>query len=368
LKIIDFSKVIFIVDSPLIAMMVAIIANKNPINVIYEFKLGIDDPQAQERAYDTLLFNTNIISKRKLSVPSPYFLINNKNKIHSIIRVLKFKIIIDYIAYREKIYSKKYIYFGPITSSLYGYIKKENKFTIDHGISEYEKRIATGKKKSIKRSFKEIIIDFFNLYPLKQITSDFGFTMCKIQDDKYTHVDYLNYEIPAVISEMLLKVEKFKGGTLLLPITRPHDLDGIHINTSNFDSINTEIIMKSCDKKERLIIKFHPSLYSINKPIITLVNILEDSGYLCLNIDACLPDFMKGNLPAEVIINFLNLKKIISDNSAIMFNVAHNKRIENFCTIEYLDKLLNRDNSIKNIINTINSKLLNKITLSNLGN
>ena len=358
----DFKNTVFVIDSPVIAMIVAIIAEQNPIDIIYEFKIGIDDPDKLTQAYDEILGNNNIKQRKIFTVPSPYFLVSKRNPIDSIARVYRFQKAINSIDLNRKTY-----YCGPITSSIMKRITRSHMITIDHGSGEYAKRMRGINRQTVKEKIFQTIISLFGLYSLNTSVSTNGFTLCKIFKDNYTHVDYRKYMIPDVIAHTLYpikqKLKYFQDISLVNPISAWHSKNGFDPNTTKYNSHNLNMIGDHCAFNEFILIKFHPTVYYAKDPVITLPDVLNMSGYNCFDIDSQLPVHLRGNLPAEIIVQFLNVNKIVAELSATMFNVAHNTFITNISAALDLNQVLDRKNYVINHICEINTGIMKHVQL-----
>ena len=62
---------------------------------------------------------------------------------------------------------------------------------------------------------------------------------------------------------------------------------------------------------------------SDRNPKTKLADLLRDSGYDVLIIDEFLPIFLRGQIPAELLIKEFDIKKVVTEVSATVFNIAH---------------------------------------------
>ena len=96
-----------------------------------------------------------------------------------------------------------------------------------------------------------------------------------------------------------------------------------------YNKLYVNLIKKHCSKDETLIIKFHQSVFGTDSAEELLLKNLSELGFNIKNIDNIFPDHLKSRVPAEIIINHYNIKKIISSGSSVNFNYSNSTDIEN---------------------------------------
>ena len=356
---------VFVIDSPLIAFMVRLIAEDRKINVIYEIKEGIDNKSKNEYVYDLILDGVDIANKNIISTPSPFFLLNPKKKVRSALKIVSFQLRMNLISRRLK-YTK---YFGPLTSSLIKSNPLVNYINLDHGVSDYYERISGLKR--IKKSTEFILkmSSLFKIHTLIETPSKMGFTLCKLNNDNYIHLDYSKFSLENKISILILEYFSsinLKDATLVFPINKWHSEEGFSIDVGEFDEINLNLVLNNCEKNEFIILKYHPTVYQTGGPSRTLKEKIEKLGYNAIIFDDMLSNVnLKGQIPAEIAIKALNITKLIGENSATFYNVSHRINIKKISCANITDELLNKNSLNVNLITNLNPFLINPILFTN---
>ena len=139
MKKIDFDRIVFVVDTPIIALMVAILARGQKINCIYEKKYNFFENDYYE-LFDLILDDVYFLTKEKYVVPQPFFILDKKHPFKTISKLVDFRAQTKNI----KLDPSK-IYAGSFTSSIMAMIYPETrKIYMDHGTGDYYKRMIEG--------------------------------------------------------------------------------------------------------------------------------------------------------------------------------------------------------------------------------
>lgn len=352
----DYEKTIFIVDSYTTAFMISIIAKKNPIKCIYEYKEGFS--QLYNNIYVEVLSNTIFSNLEEITVKQKFFLINKKKPFKSIYNIFKFK-----NQHKHLKIDKDCIYVGSSTSVILSFVEESKRYYLDHGTGDYLSRTKKNSFEKIKSTLNNILLTF-GFFSIFKETKKNGFTLCKMKNDTFTHIDATKYEIPQVLKEKLNGViefvDKYQKRTLILPTSNWHNKDGVDGNTSIYDELNIKMCEDSCLKDELLILKFHPSLRMAKNINITLIDKLEERGYKVLILDSLLPEELQYYLPAEIFINILNIKKIVTEESSVLFNHSHLNGFELIGYPYLFDAPCHRNGLIINVYKTLDKFLIHK--------
>ena len=216
------------------------------------------------------------------------------------------------------------------SSGIVKLVKSENAICFDHGIGDYLTPLII--KSNIINFFLNLvkifflnIIGFYNYFSYDSYYTPFFF---KKNINKF--IDLSKYRIPLFLRNKL-SILKLNHKKIVLVLVRSewHLSKKKPEHSSIFDTFNLKLIQRNCSKNESIIIKYHPSVFLKKSPNESLERKCKDLGYNVINVDSYLPNNLKGMLPAEIIINYFNIKKIVSaDGSAVLFNFSHLNNIE----------------------------------------
>jgi hypothetical protein len=356
----NISNKIFVIDSNTTALMVSLIAQDKPIRCVYEIKEGLSN-KTHNGLFDLILSENIIIEKKIIKVQPKYFLLNKKHIIKSVLNLIKFRRKHHHIKIEKDFY-----YVGPSTSTIMAYVDKNKKYYLDHGTGDYYARLLPNKNTS--RNY--FLNKFFIYLGFPEIFSEFrkkGYSLCQINNDRFFHLDVVNYHIPKEIKIGLNKIknktENFTKISLLLPVSSWHNKNGIDGNSSKYDDLNIQMCQNNFTKDELILVKFHPSLFMADKVNITLIDKLKLLGYSAIIVDEYLPDDLSYFLPAEILVLHLGITKIVSEESSLLFNLTHLSDIKLIAEPYIFNIPCERDNRLIKIIDVINPYLNNPITI-----
>lgn len=348
---------VYIIDSPISALMAAIFCETKTINCIIEIKTGIDDQISFIPTIKAIL-SSFVMVEKIVTVPNQYF---NKSKFGFLSELRKkkklSKEIKNLIEYNESI-----IYIGSVTSVILNCIPADQQFYFDHGTGDYLRRLA---KKTFKQKVKIILINILriNLIFSKKnyINKSKGATLAKFRNDKYLHLDYQSYQMTEELSNIMHKLleatENHENKTLVLPTSTWHSIKGFDGDATNFNKLNIQLIERNCTKEELLILKYHPTLYNANNTQKNLTLLLSNMGYSVLDVDDIISDQYKGQIPGELIVKFCKINKVVCEQSSLLYNLSHNEKIKLVADPEIYEIPLARPGIVKGYIKALNAKL-----------
>jgi hypothetical protein len=354
---INYENTIFIVDSYTTALMVSMIAKKNSIRCIYEIKDEFSSEYYNN--FDDILSSNNIVRLEKIRVKQKFFILNKRKPFKTLSNIVKFK-----FQHRHLKIEKDCIYIGSITSTIMSFIDDNKRQYLDHGTGDYLARVKNIRYLKIKSLLNRFLISFgfFSIFPMHRKN---GFTMCKITNDNFIHLDMTKYEVTVNIKNKLKNlidfVSKYDKISLVLPVSAWHCESGVDGNTIIYDELNIKMCEDCCNTDELLLLKFHPSLKMAGNIEISLTSKLEAKGYKVILLNEFLPNELQYYLSAEIIVNELKIKKIVSEESSLLFNYSHVKDMELYGYPYLFDKEFSRDKSVINSYKVLNKLLINKI-------
>lgn len=359
----NISNKIFVIDSNTTALMVSLIAKDKPIRCVYEIKEGFSDDK-HNGLFDLILSENIILEKKTIKVQPKYFLLNKKHIIKSILNLIKFR-----RKHRHIKIEKDFYYVGASTSTIMAYVGKNKKYYLDHGTGDYYARLLKNKNTSRNYFLNKIFI----FLGLPAIFSEFkkkGYSLCKINNDNFLHLNVIDYVIPKIIKAGLKKLknqcENFPKISLLLPVSSWHSENGIDGNSSKYDDLNIQMCQNNFTKDELILVKFHPSLFMANKVNITLIDKLNLLGYSAIIVDEYLPDELRYFLPAEILVLHLGITKIVSEESSLLFNLAHLNSVILVAEVYIFNVPCERNNYLVEIVKKMNLYLDNPISLGEI--
>ena len=364
-------KKIFIVDTSFAAIMISsIIKEENIIDpkIIIEIKKGIHRNKDFDESIKSLLSDHNIHYYERTLVPSPYYLYKGEDNIlNKIKNLLKFKKEILSIYKPED----ETLYIGSVGSSIMKVIKSKNSVLIDEGASSYIS----------EQDFEDKFTDKFKTIMFSIIFRLLGLDNTRFQKTKYSAFPFkktsniinLNkFETPKVIKKYLMNYNKQKKMTLILLAGTHHAFRELPFYKQKYNKINIKLIKKHCSIDESLLIKFHQSVFGSDPSQENLKHELIQLGYKVENVDNMFPPHLQGRVPAEIIVNYYDIEKIISVGSTVNFNYSNIENIENIIDLSIykddtgvysLSENIEFTNNISKLYNKLNKITLNKINI-----
>lgn len=367
-------KNIYIIDSINTALIVSILIREeyNNFEVYLEKKIGIDDLNDYE---DSLRFIYPEISNfiiKEVWVPSYYFFSWGKSIFEKIKIRRNFKKSIKEIFPFEN----QCTYIGPRTSSIILAANSRDCRYIDHGYGEYAGRaeLIRGHQGllsnllGIYKGIKSSISLYLGMPSLKLSKKNYIYTLCQLEGDYATHIDFmkilLSDKFLTILRSIKLRYFSATSPTLFLAASERHSAQGMPSYRGDFDLVNCNLITKHCKKTDFIIIKFHGVLYySDQNPKSRLVELLKINGFDSIIIDDHLPFSLRGQVPAELLIKVFEIKKVVSEVSATVFNIAHIDDIHSTCDLSLSPSFLDRNLLHWQMIKRVNSLVKNKISI-----
>ena len=332
--------------------------------IIFERKKGIDKNIDTEKLSRKLYKNFEGINSINISVQSPYFLGHGQNI---------FKKIKAYRNFRKETlknltFDDRKNYIGPRTSSLMISLTKYNRIFIDHGYGEYGERASYINKylKLWYRRVKDQIIILFGLAAAGIGRDGQVVSLCKMNNDWAKHLDYSELIISNYAKEILKNtdINNNRRIVLFLAAGERHSDKGLPQYDGSFDSTNIALIKKNIVPEEFVIIKFHGSLYQENnKPKTNIVRLLNEIGIKSVIFDDIISKDLVGNIPAEILIKYFSIKKIVCECSATVCNISNKKEIEKIVDFSCTENFELRNGQHHQKFEKINKFLENKIKI-----
>lgn len=341
-KKIDFENTLFVIDGIMTAFIVSIIANSNKINCIFELKNGYE---SLESIFDLLCAGKNITVLNRYFLPHRYYLIDKSKPLKSFRALRSFSNDLSIVPTDNfKFYA------GATTSSIMSMIYPEDrKIYIDHGTNNYYDRKYKSEP-SLRNSLFYVIGKLLHTPNLYFSKFNKGFTLCKMKTDNFVHIDYRDFNSAALVDHLSGLIEttsKFKANVLVLPTSSWHNKDGISGDTIAYDEINIAMIERNTSKDEVLYIKYHPSLRYANNIKIELMSKLRALGYTVFNIEDLVKDGLGLLIPAEALIRYCSFNKVLSEESALLWNIAHNEELAVISEADLFEKYFNEKRSLE---------------------
>jgi hypothetical protein len=360
------NSIIFIIDSLNAAMAANLMLKEleGPFEIIIEKKSGVDDTFDLERVVRELYAGFEELKITTLVVDSHYFLASKLPRIKRfyIERSFRKKILLLYN------FKKNATYIGQISSSIIISLTNYKRIIVDHGYGEYASRsfflnLKLGCRiySFLWQEFKYFIKVLLGI-PSLPVHRKEHYSLCRLEGDSCKHLDYRNLEISLSMQSLLFnQFSKFHNPMLILASGPIHSADGLPKYSEEYDPINLRMILRHNPKKTPVLIKFHGILYHMNEfPKTSIVGLLEREGIEACVVDDCLPNYLRGNLPAEILIQCLNISKIVCESSATIYNVSCN---QNMLSISDFSRKESNLSSHLFMAQSINRRLKNKINI-----
>lgn len=326
----DLSKSIFVVDSPVTAFMISILAEGKPVNLVLEKKKGLETDHASDLLLNFV--NSCISIKHMRTVELPHrFYIGGKDlrKIWNIRKETK-------KLYDE--YDEDTIYIGSSTSTFMRSFRRKPKNIIylHHGLTDLIRKEDENKyKQGIKSRLRSFLVGkiiglpystWCNYWPEK------AFSLCRLnsEDEKWLNLyDFKSKQIENTFKSFDRFLDA-KNNVLFFPFIEGHVKDGVNSDATSFDQFNYDFLMNHIDPvNDRIFIKYHPWLYRANDNTkIDITGMLNKNGIEAYDIASMMPREIGGVLlPTEVICRFFSFKKMISMDTSTMWYLSGNKDI-----------------------------------------
>jgi hypothetical protein len=368
-------KNIYIIDSinTAIAVSILIKKEKNSFEIILEKKIGIDDLCDYEPSLKFIYSEIANFLTKTIWVPNYYFLGYGESIFQKIKKGRAFKRKILQIFPLKK----NLTYIGPRTSSIMMAAANMDCKYIDHGYGEYAERTdLINKSDQIHfdwsryiKNFKLYIAFIIGMPVIKMSKEKIIYSLCRLNHDCAIHLNFMEVSLSNEFISILSLIKKTyfqkKNPILFLPASDRHSQQGIPSYNGDFDIANYQLIVKHCSTADFILIKFHGILYlSDRNPKTKLADLLRDSGYDVLIIDEFLPIFLRGQIPAELLIKEFDIKKVVTEVSATVFNIAHLDGMSLVCDMSISPAFLERNFKHWLLIKSINRFLKNKIDIT----
>lgn len=356
-------KKIFIIQSYIGAMIMAILAQDQIVKVcIVEIYIGYSDNRI------------NIIKKliEKVNIEKVFFvkLYYTKLKENSTIQYINLiaknrKIISKFnkMNFEDKLFSKENTFIAEACSQILNlsYTKIENIDIIDHSPPDAVYRIRSNKLSDMKKvsyinkekfifcisnpcmTIKKIINIGLN-YIFKPIFPNLnklhfyksGFTMSILADDTYKIIDYRKFFLEYQFSVNSKIMKKPKALMLVTMKEEFQDLKEFFGKVENIDFIEmtVKLIEKHISVDELVVLKFHPHLYKtiskekINQYKRELMYSLKKKGYEVCFFSSLVKDNSAEQMPVEIFIKPLNIKKIVGIATSVFWTVSSWEDVE----------------------------------------
>lgn len=351
------NNIIYVIDSPIIAVMAAIANEGHCIRGILEIKDGISiGPMVRA------ILGNHELRLEEISVPSKYF-VGAAGTVASRIGALKsfYKEILSVFEIDPTA-----LYVGPSCSSLMACIPHAQRYYLDHGAGDYLRRF---QRTSPRAKVVAAIKTFFDLklgFPTLAIPHYVpGATLAKLKGDHYTHLDYADYQptiqVKNILSAVSEHVRKVENVALVLPTTTWHSAAGFAGDATEYDELNIELVARYCTKDELLLIKYHPVLYAAREIRKNYTAKLEALGFNAIDIDDMVDAKYRGNIPAELLIQACNVTKIVCEQSSLLYNLAHKESPRLIADTGIFNDRLKRNGVVNSHFDTLNDKLCRMI-------
>ena len=338
---------------------------------IIERKTGVDEKIFVSKLVE-LLFREGC-SVKTISVPSPYFVGSGNGFVGKFIARRRLKREVKKIFH----FDKAAIYLGPRTSTLMQCAPVNNRVFYDHGLGEYFQEVEYATEElSIKRRLRRYIArTIFELLDIPHFieTEIFNrkqrsYRMCKIIGSKDNFIDYRDSvrfkSGNKFLERHIVESQGVRPTLLFLAVSEYHSKKkGLPTEVMEYDDINYEIILRHASPGESVLIKYHPSLYaSLHEVKSNLIDMLALKGIKALIFDNSLPPEYRGIFPAEMIVHALGIRKVLCEESATVFNLAHDNNLTLICDIQRCYKVdANFTDKIIDGILKVNSALVKPV-------
>jgi hypothetical protein len=343
---INFENTVFIVDGLITAFIVSILAQDNKINCIIEIKEGFEDSL---KIIKVLLSDAKLESCKEYHVLPRYYLLQKDKPFESIKNLFMLKKNLSKVDYDENKF-----YAGATTSSIFSMIYPEGrKIYIDHGTGDYYRRMLRSDKVAAAKRMFYLFCKMTGLPNMVFFESRIGFTLCKMIGDNFHHVDFVDFKSTKIqmhLEALIQETNKRKDNTLVLAVSSWHTKDGIDGNTVTYDDINLEMIKRNVGPNEKIFVKYHPSLKYSNNKKIELIGKLRRQGYDATNIDDYLSGDISLSLPAEVLIKYCNFSKVITEESSLIWNIAHNSKCKLISEAKLFEQYFAEKRSLEHVV------------------
>lgn len=317
-------KLIKVIDTPYSSFILEkIFADYDKFNQIIEIK---------KDQGETKLKSINILKlTQKKIYPGNKFLITNSIAFSlsrfRIINILNFRKLQKSILKKIRFNQDK-IYIGSRTSTIMNVLPTSNRILIDHGFSDYNRKIIKITKfKRMIDSIKEKISDALG-YPYVSLNDDLSsYTVCKIPKFFPNFIDMQDLPINKVLKKFFNSVKKkYPRIDTIFLLTKNWQINfykGSHKDI-DYDKINFELIKKYAPKGKKFFIKFHDFTIQSNQSNSSFIKKAHSYGYYAVDVDSYLKPYYRGMIPAELLISKLKLKRVISKYSSTLHNICHN--------------------------------------------
>lgn len=326
----NLDNTIFVVDSPVTAFMISILADGRPVNLLLEKKKGLETDHASDLLLNFV--NSCISIKHMKIVELPHrFYIGGKDlvKIWNIRKETK-------KLYDE--YDEDAVYVGASTSTFMRSFRRkhENIIYLHHGLTDLIRKEDENKyKKGLRSRLRSFIVGkiiglpystWCNYWPEK------AFSLCRLNNENERWLNLYDFESKQIENtfKTFSRFADKKNNVLFFPVIEGHVKGGVNSDVTSFDQFNYDFLIKHIDpENDRIFIKYHPWLYRANDTTrIDLTEMLNKNGIEAYDIASMIPEEIGGVLlPTEVICRFFDFKKMISMDTSTMWYLSGNKNI-----------------------------------------
>tara|TARA_Y100000768_G_scaffold388180_1_gene382645 strand:+ start:1617 stop:2762 length:1146 start_codon:yes stop_codon:yes gene_type:complete len=340
-KKIKKKKLIKVIDSPYSSFILEkIFENYNDYKQIIEIKKDLRETRS--RAINILkLSQKKLFQKNKFVLTSSMAFSLSSFKIMNVLNFRKLQKNI----FKKICFEKDQIYIGSRTSTIMNVLPKSNRILIDHGFSDYNRKvIKISLSKKIIANIKEKISDLIG-YPYISLNEELrGYTVCKIPKFSSNFVDIQYLPTNKVLKNSLIQIKKkFPKINTIFLLTKNWQINyhkGSHSEV-DYDKINLELIKKYAVKGKKFFIKFHEFTIQSKQSDTYFIKKAHRLGYLAVDVDRHLKECYRGMIPAELLISNLKLKRVVSKYSSTLHNICHNTSLDCIMDINPELRLIN---------------------------
>lgn len=317
---------IFIVDSINTALACLCMYKDKEYSIIIEQKNGSMD----DDIYSVVLLILEPCKDRIVDViktPDTFFLYNN-GKYNGIVEEWKIR---NRLKKEYNIDAYDQVFMSKTSAFNYLYLPKGYEL-IEHGTGDYYKMNVGVKntKKYIKNLLKKTHKLIFPKTKINFVYSMYGHSMS-------SYIDCMKIELGVGLKNLFCELIELVNGrdlVLWMPTIGVRKSNGFEmLNESDIDR-QIEVFKNLVVANELILIKHHQTLKKANYDILLYFSdMLKERGIDQIDIDCYMPLNIFNKIPAEIIINILKIKKVVSDESSVFWNLACYRDIIKLSTI-----------------------------------
>jgi hypothetical protein len=356
---------IHVIDSPLMALIVAVRAGTTPVRCIFELKSGIDEGAFNYlAAAEAILSGSNLEECTTVKVPSRYFTDIETRPLQRLRFLRHLNSQVNEVCKIEV----NTTYVGPSTSTIMSCVAPSRRFYLDHGTGDYVRRLCSpGWARGSLQLLRSAVERLYGVHSSSVPLHAPGASLALLRDDNFEHIDVRRYRPPQQVTDLLRPLTALAGqaasATLLLPVSAWHSKAGFDGDSSKYDALNLKLAKLHCSTDHRLFVKFHPTLYRANDIKVTLIDALRMSGFDAFNVDDLLAERFRGHIPAELLTVICGIRTIVSEESSLLWNLAHLDGLGLIGDPALYDIPLGRAGRLIRLSNLLNKNIPKAITL-----